>query len=149
MSGEAGGGGIIRDHNGNMLCAFAHAYHGLNSSLAAEALAMREGIFMCCRNGISEVMVETDSHTLLQIMTDQQACNWDLACILQGITAKTQILRAEITHTPREANKVADSLANFALSCPSLVSWNFWGDLPPDVKELYHQDKVGTPSIRL
>ncbi|MQM06035.1 hypothetical protein Taro_038853 [Colocasia esculenta] len=72
-----------------MMCAFAQAYHGLNSSLAAEALAMREGIFMCCRNGISEVMVETDSHTLLQIVTDQQACNWDLACILQGITAKT------------------------------------------------------------
>ncbi|MQM19707.1 hypothetical protein Taro_052717 [Colocasia esculenta] len=124
-SGEAGGGGIVRDQNGNMLCAFAHSYHGLNSSLAAEALAMRDGISMCCRNGISEVMIETDSHNLVQIMTAQQACQWDLACILQDITAKTQILQAEISHTPRETNRVADSLANFALFCPSLVSWKF------------------------
>ncbi|MQM12600.1 hypothetical protein Taro_045520 [Colocasia esculenta] len=97
-SGEAGGGGIVRDQNGNMLCAFAHAYHGLNSSLAAEALAMRDGISMCCRNGISKVMIETDSHNLVQIMTAQQACHW-----------------------------------------------NFWGDLPPDVKEIYHQDKKLSP----
>ncbi|MQL86196.1 hypothetical protein Taro_018726 [Colocasia esculenta] len=121
-SGEAGGGGIVPDQNGNMLCAFAHAYHGLNSSLAAEALAMRDGISMCCRNGISKVMIETDSHNLVQIMTAQQACQWDLVCILQDITAKTQILQAEISHTPCEANRVADSLANFVLFCPSLVS---------------------------
>ncbi|MQM02889.1 hypothetical protein Taro_035658 [Colocasia esculenta] len=64
-SGEAGGGGILRDHEGNMFCAFARAYHGLSSSLAAEALSFRDGISICCSKGIFEVLVETDSHNLL------------------------------------------------------------------------------------
>ncbi|MQM18323.1 hypothetical protein Taro_051311 [Colocasia esculenta] len=69
---EAGGGGIIHDHEGSMCCAFSRAYYGLNSRLVAEALALRDGIAMCCRFGISEVTVETDSQNLFQIMRDQQ-----------------------------------------------------------------------------
>ncbi|MQL97112.1 hypothetical protein Taro_029795 [Colocasia esculenta] len=64
-SGEAGGGGILRDHEGNMCWAFAQAYHYLNSSLAAEALALRDGLSICCSKGITEVLVETDSLNLL------------------------------------------------------------------------------------
>ncbi|MQM12745.1 hypothetical protein Taro_045664 [Colocasia esculenta] len=64
-SGEAGGGGILCDHKGNMCCAFAQAYHGLNSSLTAEALALRDGLLICCSRGVPEVLVETDSLNLL------------------------------------------------------------------------------------
>ncbi|MQM04096.1 hypothetical protein Taro_036891, partial [Colocasia esculenta] len=104
-SGEAGGGGIIRDQNGTLCCAFAQTHHGLSSSLAAEALALRDGIAMCCRTGISDVMIETDSQNLLQIVTVQQTHQWDIACILQDIALKTQNMQATITYTPREANK--------------------------------------------
>ncbi|MQM12392.1 hypothetical protein Taro_045311 [Colocasia esculenta] len=71
VTGEAGGGRILRDHKGNMCCAFANPYHGLKSSLAAEALAFRDGILMCCNKGINEVMVETDSLNFLNIVTVQ------------------------------------------------------------------------------
>ncbi|MQM13742.1 hypothetical protein Taro_046668 [Colocasia esculenta] len=123
-SGEAGGGGILRDHEGNMCWAFALAYHGLNSSLAIEALALGDGLSICCSKGITEVLVETDSINLLQIVTKQIACPWDFACIMQHIAAKTQKLEAEITHTPRETNRVADCLASFAMSCPHFVIWD-------------------------
>ncbi|MQL71033.1 hypothetical protein Taro_003350 [Colocasia esculenta] len=79
VSGEAGGGGIIRDQNGTLCCAFAQTYDGLSSSLEAEALALRDGIAMCCRTGISDVMIETDSQNLLQIVTVQQTHQWDIA----------------------------------------------------------------------
>ncbi|MQL86535.1 hypothetical protein Taro_019068 [Colocasia esculenta] len=147
-SGEAGGGGILHDHEGNMCSAFAKAYYGLNSSLAAEALALRDGISICRRMGASEVLVETDSLQLTQIVTRQLVCPWDLACILQDIAVMTQEFKAEITYAPRETNKVADCLARFALSCTHLVTWASWADLPTDVKELYHLDKVGYPSTR-
>lgn len=131
-----------------MSCAFAKAYHDLNSSLAAEAIALRDGISMCCRMGVSEVLVETDSLQLLQIVTRQLACPWDLSCILQDIAAMTEKIKIEINHAPRELNKVADCLAGFAISCTHPVTWVSWADLPIDVKELYHLDKVGFPPIR-
>ncbi|MQM00292.1 hypothetical protein Taro_033024 [Colocasia esculenta] len=104
-SGEAGGGGILRDYEGNMCWAFTRKYYGLNSSLAAEALALRDGLSIYCNKGVTEVLVETDSLNLLQIVTKQISCPWDFACIMQHIAAKTQLLEAEITHTPREDNR--------------------------------------------
>ncbi|MQM06974.1 hypothetical protein Taro_039805 [Colocasia esculenta] len=68
-SGEAGGGGILHDHKGNMCCAFAKTYHSLNSSIAAEALALRDGLSICCSRGVSDVLVEMDSLNLLHIVT--------------------------------------------------------------------------------
>ncbi|MQM14076.1 hypothetical protein Taro_047005 [Colocasia esculenta] len=135
-SGEAGGGGILRDHEGNMCSAFAKAYYGLNSSLAAEALALRDDISIYCRTGASEVLVETDSLQLTQIVTRQLVCPWDLACILQDIVVMTQEFKAEISYAPPKTNKVADCLASFALSCTHLVTWASWADLPTNVKEL-------------
>ncbi|MQM14351.1 hypothetical protein Taro_047283 [Colocasia esculenta] len=146
--GTAGGGGILRDHKGNMCCAFAKPYYGLESSLAAEAFALRDGLSICCSKGVYEVLVETDSINLLHIVTRQLPCPWDLACILQDVTVKTQKIMAEIIHVPRKGNKVADCLAGFASSCTHLVTWDSWADLPTNVKGPYHSDKVGCPSIR-
>ncbi|MQL72013.1 hypothetical protein Taro_004346 [Colocasia esculenta] len=145
-SGRAGGGGILRDHEGNMCWAFSRAYHDLNSSLAAEAMAIKDGLSICCNKGVTEV--ETDSLNLFQILTNQISSPWDLACIMHDITAKTLHLKTEIAHVPREANRVADCLASFATSCPRFVIWSAWADLPTIVKDPYHLDKVGTPSIR-
>ncbi|MQL78500.1 hypothetical protein Taro_010928 [Colocasia esculenta] len=113
-SGEAGGGGILRDHKGNMCCTFAKTYHGLNSSLAAEALALRDGLSICCSRGVSD-----------------------------DVAVKTQNLKAEIIHVPQEANKVADCLASYASSCAHLATWNSSADHPTIVKGPYHLDKVG------
>ncbi|MQM14793.1 hypothetical protein Taro_047728 [Colocasia esculenta] len=123
--------------------------------LQAEALALRDGLSICCRKGITEVLVETDSLNLLQILTKQIACPWDFACIMQHIAAKTQKLEVEITHAPRETNGVADCLASFAISCPHFVIWDLWADLPTLVKEPYHFDKfnltqnLDLPNIRI
>lgn len=147
-SGQAGGGGIIRDHEGNCVTAFAQAYHGLYSSIAAEALALRDGISICRSKGISEFHIETDSYNLYQIVTEQSPCPWDLVCIIQDIAAKCQNLKAEIMYVPREANRVADSLASFALTCTHFVTWHSRADLPHVAEVPYHLDMVGQPSMR-
>ncbi|MQL93372.1 hypothetical protein Taro_026015 [Colocasia esculenta] len=148
-SGTAGGGGILRDHEGNMCWAFARAYRDLNSSLAAKAMALNDGLSICCSKGVSEVLVETDSLNLLQLVTNQISSQWDLSCIMHDIAMKTFNLKAEIAHVSREANRVADCLASSAMSCTHFVIWSSWGDLPTTVKDPYHLDKVGDPSIRV
>ncbi|MQM13372.1 hypothetical protein Taro_046296 [Colocasia esculenta] len=136
-SGTAGGGGILRDHEGNMCWAFARAYHDLNSSLAAEAMALNDGLSICCSKGVSEVLVETDSLNLLQLVTKQISSQWDLTCIMHDIAAKSLNLKAEIAHVPRGANRVADCLASSAMSYPRFVIWSPRATCPL----LYHLDK--------
>ncbi|MQM07048.1 hypothetical protein Taro_039884 [Colocasia esculenta] len=145
---EARGGGILRDHKGNMVCAFANPYHELKTSLHAEALALRDGLLMCCSRGIHDVLVETDSLNLMHIVTGQLPRPWDLSLILQKVAVITNRAKAEITHVPREGNKVAECLAEFAFSCVHLNTWDSWADLPTIVKDPYHLDECVRSSSR-
>ncbi|MQL70992.1 hypothetical protein Taro_003311 [Colocasia esculenta] len=124
---EAGGGGILRDHKGNMYCAFANHYKDLESSLVVEALA-------------SEMDCSCATTRLLR--------PWDFAFILQEIVVIAKKVQAAITYVPRESNKVADCLAKFAYSCAHLTTWDSEADLPSTVKESYRLDKEGCPSMR-
>ncbi|MQL82362.1 hypothetical protein Taro_014831 [Colocasia esculenta] len=86
-TGEAGGGGIIRDHEGSMCCAFTRAYRGLNSSLAAEALALRDGIAMCCTGGnplLGEQAAEESREAIANALKDS-----DLVFITAGMGGGT------------------------------------------------------------
>ncbi|MQM03790.1 hypothetical protein Taro_036581 [Colocasia esculenta] len=145
---EAGGGGILRDHKGNMYCAFANCYKDLKSSLVVEALALRDGLLMCCNKGINDVQVETDSLNLLHIVTGQLLRPWDFAFILKEIAVTAKKVQAAITYVPRESNKVADCLAEFAYSCALLTTWDSGANLPSTIKESYRLDKEGCPSMR-
>ncbi|MQL72740.1 hypothetical protein Taro_005070 [Colocasia esculenta] len=66
----AGGGGILHDHKGICVLAFAKNYQGVISALVAEALALRNGLTNCCSKGFLDIMVETDS---LNLAAD---CHW-------------------------------------------------------------------------
>ncbi|MQL94515.1 hypothetical protein Taro_027175 [Colocasia esculenta] len=149
MSGEAGGGGILSDHNGDMHCAFATPYYDLKNSLAAEALALRDGLRMCCRMGASEVQVETDSLNLVHIVTKQIPRLWDLSFILHEIVVIAAKVKAEITHIPREGNRVVDCLADFAFSCACFTLLDRWADLPCNVMDSCRHDKAGRVSVDL
>ncbi|MQL76353.1 hypothetical protein Taro_008743 [Colocasia esculenta] len=146
-SDEAGGGGIIRDHNGQMCGAFASPYHGLHTSLVAEALALRDGLRMCSNMGIYNVMVETDSLSLVQIVTNQISRQWDLSFILREIAVIAEQVKAEIVHTPREGNKLTDSLAGYAVSCAHFSFWDSWANLPNSVLDIYCHEKAECPSM--
>ncbi|MQL91792.1 hypothetical protein Taro_024408 [Colocasia esculenta] len=143
QSGKAGGGGILRDHNGDMHCVFAAPYCNLKSSLAAKALALRDGLRMCCKIGASDVQVETDSLNLVHIVTKQTPWPWDLSFILHEIVVIAAKVQAEITHVPREGNKVADCLAGFVVSCAYFTSLDHWADLPSNVMDSCRHDKAG------
>ncbi|MQL83200.1 hypothetical protein Taro_015679 [Colocasia esculenta] len=73
-SGIAAGGGILRNGNGDIIFAFAARYYDIHSSLEAEALALRDGISLCCERGVKEFHIESDSLVLVQIMKGDYAC---------------------------------------------------------------------------
>ncbi|MQM11302.1 hypothetical protein Taro_044209 [Colocasia esculenta] len=115
-TGSAGGGGILPDHNGRCICAFAKKYQGTISALDAEARALRDGLAMCCSKGFLDIMVETDSLMLTQSITGQSQRPWVLTCIFQEMAEINHKLTTQIQHIPREANQTAHHLACYGCS---------------------------------
>ncbi|MQM20978.1 hypothetical protein Taro_054008 [Colocasia esculenta] len=113
---DAGGGGILRDHNGECILAFAVNYKGTTSALDAEAYALRDGLMICRSKGFINIMVETDSLSLMQFVTGQVPSPWELTCVFQEMAETTHVLEAQIQHAPREANQVAHHLASYGCS---------------------------------
>jgi len=59
-SGKIGGGGILRDHQGNMIYAFSIPL-GIGSNNLAETLAAQQGIYWCVQHGFKKIILEVDS----------------------------------------------------------------------------------------
>ncbi|MQM23438.1 hypothetical protein Taro_056502 [Colocasia esculenta] len=146
--GIAGGGGILRDHNGDCIFAFAANYQRTTSALDAEARALRDGLAMCCTKGFLDIMVETDSLAFTQSVTGQALRPWELTCIFQEMVATSHLLTTKITQVPREANQTAHYLANYGCSIDQIDFWESGAVLPHTVKGPYHLDKVGCPTLK-
>ena len=66
--GRAGGGGVIRDSNGNWLVGYA-ANLGICTSMVAEICALRTGLEIAWNKGYRQIQVEMDSHVLIQMLS--------------------------------------------------------------------------------
>ncbi|XP_042944792.1 uncharacterized protein LOC122278673 [Carya illinoinensis] len=64
ISGDAGGGGIIRDYSGSCIAGFAHHY-GVATNTVAECCALLDGLRICKNLGLQNVVVESDSKIVL------------------------------------------------------------------------------------
>ncbi|MQL96108.1 hypothetical protein Taro_028780 [Colocasia esculenta] len=147
--GGAGGGGILRDHEGSCVFAFATNYQEVIFTLDAEARALRDGLTLCCRKGFLDIMVETDSHNLMQIVTGQMTRLWALTCIIHELAVITRKLKVQIKYVPLEAKQVAHSLAGHGCLAAHFNLWDSGADIPHAVKGPYRLDKVGCPTLRL
>ncbi|MQM06938.1 hypothetical protein Taro_039772 [Colocasia esculenta] len=147
-AGEARGGGILRDHHGRCVFAFSTKYQGVFSALDAETHALRDGLVICSNHEILDILVETDSLNLMQIVTGQVSRPWELTCIIQDVAVTAQKLKAQIKYVPREANQVAHHLAGYGCSTRNFSFWESGAVLPHVVKGPYRLDKVGCPTLR-
>ncbi|MQM08604.1 hypothetical protein Taro_041461 [Colocasia esculenta] len=100
-TGAAGGKGILRNSNGDIVFAFSAAYPEVNSSIEAEALALHDGLSICCDLGILSAVVESDSLILVQIMNGKFSCPWRLLYIMHDVSIKFQLLRISVSHGVR------------------------------------------------
>ena len=109
-----GGGGIIHDSYGRVVRAFS-SFYGYQTNTKSDAMALLEGLQLCLSLDLSNVIVETDSLTLLNTVKGLEKCPW---CI-HGEVARISILVAKLefilTHCYREVNFVIDGLAKLAI----------------------------------
>ncbi|MQL84301.1 hypothetical protein Taro_016810 [Colocasia esculenta] len=66
--GIAAGGGVLRNDRGDVIFCFANRYPHIRSSLETEALALRDGLSLCCSHAVNNILIESDSLVLVQVI---------------------------------------------------------------------------------
>jgi ribonuclease HI len=105
-------GAILRDSHGRFLAASTKYVPYVGSVAEAEAIAMKEGLWLANRKGCNAVLAESDSLETIEALSGPG--NWWTGSA--GIYADCIDLAFEIgdvsyAHCPREANKTAHELA--------------------------------------
>jgi ribonuclease HI len=129
--GQAGAGGVIRDHTGSWFKGFSRKI-GITNSLAAELWGLRDGLVLAHQHNIKKLIIELDAKAVLDLIQPENltSCSHHLYGALisdcRSLIQKLEVNR--IQHTFREGNAMADILAKAGtkLSCPFVTF-----DYPP------------------
>ena len=91
----------------------------------AEAFALREGLLKARDLGCLNVLVEGDSKLVVNCVLGSVNPPWRLLHIIHDIRMIADSFESfSISHIFREANFVADSLAQLGQSSPSCLEWS-------------------------
>jgi ribonuclease HI len=108
--GQAGGGGVIRDHVGHWIRGFTHRV-GVATSLAAELWAIRDGLSLIVDMGFLYVTIEIDALMVVSFLALNSIPHPSLRPLVADCRFLLQrIPHKELKHVFREANKCADRL---------------------------------------
>ena len=114
--GVAGGGGLIRDNQGNWIVSFSRRI-GVTNSFMAEVWALRDGLMLCNQMNLSDVIVELDTKVLVNAFKNPSYANSVISPLFEDYKQlASQIPRHCIRHIYREANKCANKLASIGLN---------------------------------
>ncbi|PHU04979.1 hypothetical protein BC332_25801 [Capsicum chinense] len=99
----------IRDQHGNLLVAQGNKIRD-TTSLEAKAMAIRACPTYCRRNSISQLILESDSRTTVQILNTQWEIPWSLAVLVKSIKALMESMSVRVIHSHKEGNTLVDFL---------------------------------------
>ena len=146
--GEAGFGGILRNHEGNPLKIY-YGYIGWDTNNSAEMEGLWQGLMIAKNLSLHPLIVEGDSQILINMATRIQngaqarkvASSWRLEARLNNIELELRTNRViSFHHTKREGNKVADLLANIGVENKQTLSSGLTDIIPnhPQAQECNH-----------
>nr|POE88504.1 putative ribonuclease h protein [Quercus suber] len=145
--GRVGGGGIIRNANGEWVGGYARAI-GITTSAAVELWVLRDGLNMCIELNLLAVIIELDAKLVVDLLKKPGgSLNRNDVIVVDCKENLKKIPRTIIKHCFREANKCVDALARRgALLSQDFLSFSF---PPSDVALLLSLNSVGTVYERI
>ncbi|WMV08066.1 hypothetical protein MTR67_001451 [Solanum verrucosum] len=109
--GKIGGGGILRDHQGNMRYAFSIPL-GIGSNNFTETLAAQQGIYWCVQHGFKKIIREVDSKLLANWISYKSKPPWQIPQHIRELIRRVRQLKFfEYRHIFGEANSTTNFLA--------------------------------------
>ncbi|KAH0769685.1 hypothetical protein KY290_013666 [Solanum tuberosum] len=143
---SCGGGGLIRDNQGNMMFAYSLGL-GQGTSNMAEARALLYGLKWCVSRGYDRVWGETDSLLLVKCINGEWRTPWRLDKLIQEAHQIVESHGFIISHCFREASKPADILASRSYSVDAIHEFNSFSDLSREVRGLINTNRWELPSF--
>ena len=117
--GVDGGGGLIRDENGNWVVGLARRI-GIANSFMAELCALCDGLLLCLQFNIQAIIIKLDARAIVDAFNHQSNSNTIIFSIMDDCRQLvTQIPQLSFRHVFREANRSVDCLASLG---PNLES---------------------------
>ncbi|MQM09808.1 hypothetical protein Taro_042686 [Colocasia esculenta] len=145
--GPYGGGGCVRDLNGDSHLSFAFFY-GQGNSMIAEVHALCDGLRLVEHYGLNITSVYSDSLVLIKSFYSDKCPSWKCSWWWRIARSSLHKINIRVVHVYRETNRVAGALASYA--CERGESSVFkYSSLPPIFKGPVVLDKTSLPSIRL
>ena len=138
--GLAGGGGLLRDSNGNWIHGFA-CFLGNCSSTIAELWALKDGLSLALSLGFSLISIELDAEMVVLLLKNPSTVNLVMEPLLSDCRNLLQLFDNPVMqHVYREANQCADALATLGLNLH--VPFMDFVHPPPVVETLLAFDKA-------
>ncbi|XP_055800831.1 uncharacterized protein LOC129870195 [Solanum dulcamara] len=145
--GRSAYGFCVRNAQGNLIYAQAGEI-GYATNIEAEIVALLEALKYCKQQGLNNIIFQTDSQTIQNILTGDWKPPWIIADWIQQVEEYKRDLDVLFKHTLREANKLADALANYALDEGPMQCYLF-KDLTVHMRRILNSDKSQIPYLRI
>ena len=125
-------GVVVRDENGLVLgsCTkrLAHAYNAVE----VEAMAATTALEFASELGVRQAILEGDSLAVMKALREDEQPLSPTGLLLEDVRFFSQSFEELLySHTEREGNFVAYSLARYANSIPEFLVW--MEDIPPHI----------------
>ncbi|KAL9859811.1 putative RNA-directed DNA polymerase [Arabidopsis thaliana] len=139
--GLAAAGGVLRDHEGRWCGGFSLNI-GRCSAPMAELWGVYYGLHFAWERKAPQVVLEVDSAIVVEFLRTGISDHHPLSFLVRlchGFLSKDWIVR--IVHVYREANRLADGLANYAFSLA--FGLHFFHSVPNVVELIWREDDLG------
>ena len=109
--GRVGGGGTIRNSNGEWVSGYARAI-GTTTSVVTELWALRDDLNLCISLNLQAMEIELDVKLVVELISKEESQpNSNDVIVADCREGLKKIPRVRVLHCYREANKCADALA--------------------------------------
>ncbi|XP_060202597.1 uncharacterized protein LOC132631015 [Lycium barbarum] len=119
------------------------------SSLIAKAVALRNGVAYCESHNLWPLIVETDSLSMKNFISNEWEVPWSIILIIKEINRMGRNQTTQIQYIFREGNAVADFLTNLAFDFAGTVQFHNLQELPSAARKLINMDKAQVPNLRI
>ena len=135
----SGLGVIIRNQEGLVIASMSTRLPQQLQPIEIEALAASKALEFAREVGISKAILEGDSLLVMKALKTKNAGLAPFGLLIQdSLTLSSGFSKLSYSHTEREGNLVAHSLAQLAINNPNCAIWI--EDVPSDVLSSYQVD---------
>ena len=134
-------GVVVKNENGLVLGSCTKRLSQAYSAMEIKAMAATIALVFASELGVRRAILEGDSMAVIKALKEFEYPLSPSGLLLEDIRMCSQKFDTMLySHTKRESNSVAHSLARYAISIPDFLVWI--KDVPPHIQHLVQADLV-------